>query len=67
MVEGKEKSGTLITASFAADQGKPVFAVPGPINEPNSYAPNYLIQSGAKLIMQVSDILDEIKFANTNL
>lgn len=62
VVEGEKKSGTLITASFAADQGKPVFAIPGPINSPNSFAPNFLIQNGAKLTTGIGDISDEVKF-----
>jgi DNA processing protein len=60
VVEGYRKSGTLITASHAADQGKTVFAVPGPITSPASEAPFFLLQNGAKLATNIKDILDEI-------
>jgi len=60
IVEGSQKSGSLITAKLAADQGKEVLAVPGPILSPNSVAPNGLIKSGAKLVEDVEDILEEV-------
>lgn len=60
VIEGRMKSGTFYTVKAAADQGRPVFAVPGPINSPASEAPNYLIQNGAKLITKVSDVLEEL-------
>lgn len=66
VIEGEKKSGTLITASFAAEQGKTVFAVPGPITSKNSGATSFLIQNGAKLTTSVSDIFDEIKFLDIN-
>lgn len=59
VVEGKKKSGSLITADFAMEQGKEVFAVPGPIRSPLSEGPHILIQNGVKLCMQASDILEE--------
>lgn len=58
VVEGKEKSGTLITARHAAEQGKDVYAVPGPINSPLSFAPNFLIKEGCKVATSPKDILD---------
>lgn len=60
IVEAKMKSGAMITASWAADQGRDVFAVPGPINLPTSEGPNYLIKQGAKLTTDVNDILEEL-------
>lgn len=60
VVEAKERSGTLITASFAGEQGREVFAIPGNINSIYSKGTNKLIQDGAHLIMGVDDIIDEI-------
>jgi len=60
VVEGAEKSGTLLTASHAADQGKIVFAVPGQITSPLSAAPFYLLKNGAKMLTCIGDILDEL-------
>ena len=60
VVEGAKKSGTLLTASHAANQGKTVFAVPGQITSPAAEAPLFLLQNGAKLATSVKDILDEL-------
>lgn len=60
VVEGRERSGSLITAHRALEQGRPVFAVPGPIDSPQSFAPNALISKGAKLTASFSDILEEL-------
>lgn len=59
VIEAKEKSGALITAEYALNHNREIFAVPGPIHHLNSYGPNKLIQKGAKLIMDANDILDE--------
>lgn len=61
VIEGAQKSGTLLTASAAAAQGREVFAVPGPITSPVSKAPHFLIRNGAKLVEKVEDILEELK------
>ncbi len=60
VVEGKRKSGTILTANAAAEQGRQVFAVPGEITSPMSEAPYFLIENGAKMAIKVKDILDEL-------
>lgn len=60
VIEGTDKSGTLLTAAHAASQGRDVFAVPGPITSPTSAAPNLLIKQGAKMVTDVRDILEEL-------
>ncbi|MBI4059383.1 DNA-protecting protein DprA [Candidatus Microgenomates bacterium] len=61
VIEGTEKSGTLLTAAHAAAQGRDVFAVPGPITSINSAAPHILLKNGAKLVSKAQDILEELK------
>lgn len=55
-----KSSGALITADFAAEQGRDVFAVPGSILTQGSIGPNRLIQDGAKLVTKVEDLLEEL-------
>jgi DNA processing protein len=60
VVEAGLNSGALITASQAIEQGRNVYAVPGHINAPTAMGSNRLIQQGAKLVMEASDILDDL-------
>lgn len=59
VVEGAKDSGALITARYAAEQGKEVFAPPGPLTSEMSAAPNILLKEGAKLVTSIDDILEE--------
>jgi DNA processing protein len=60
VVEGAERSGSLITARLAYEQGRDVFAVPGNITSAKSFGPNYLIQDGAKLVQTWRDVIEEL-------
>ncbi len=60
VIEAALKSGSLITAGIAAEQGRPVMALPGRVDVPTAQGCNKLIQDGAVLIMTVDDIIDEI-------
>jgi DNA processing protein len=61
VVEAGANSGALITATQAIEQGRSVYAVPGHINAPSAIGSNRLIQQGAKLVMDASDILDDLQ------
>ncbi len=67
VIEAPEKSGAMITATQAAEQGRDVFAVPGAIFSAASGGTNRLIQDGAKLVITVDDILDELNIAHRNV
>jgi DNA processing protein len=61
VVEAGYRSGALITVNHAAEQGREVFAVPGPIDSPASAGCLELIRDGAKLVRSAEDILDDLR------
>src|SRR5439155_25882799 len=60
VVEASERSGTLITARHAAEQGREVFAIPGPVDSTTSAGCLHLIREGATLIRGVDDVLEAL-------
>lgn len=66
IIEAAAKSGALITARHAAEQGRPVFAVPGPLDSPASAGTHSLLRQGAILIRGVEDILEELEGVTTS-
>jgi DNA processing protein len=61
IIEAAEKSGALITAEHALEQGRTVFAVPGPIDSPSSAGTNALIREGAVLVRGAEDVIEELE------
>jgi DNA processing protein len=60
VVEGAQYSGSLITARLAMEFGREVFAVPGNVTQPVSFAPNQLIRQGAKLVTNGEDVIEDL-------
>lgn len=73
VIEAPERSGSLVTARLAAEQGREVFVFPGPTNHPNYAGSHKLIRDGARLVGSVEDIIEDLgdkipksKFQNSN-
>jgi DNA processing protein len=64
VVEAGEQSGALITANFAADQGRDVFAVPGSIFQRGSVGTNRLIRDGATPVVSANDVLEALNLTS---
>jgi len=60
IVEGRQYSGSLITARLAMEFGREVFGVPGNVTQEVSFAPNLLIKQGAKLVTNAEDVIEEL-------
>lgn len=60
VIEGSHRSGTLVTARLAAEQGREVWAVPGRVEDTNSAAPNYLIRNGANIVIEAQEIIESL-------
>lgn len=64
VIEGNERSGALITARYAKEQGRPVYALPGNVDNRESRVTNLLIRDGAKLFMSADDIVRDFEEAS---
>ncbi len=67
VVEAASKSGSLITAELALDQGRDVFAIPGRVDSPKSHGAHRLLQEGAMLVQSVDDIILQLGFTGSHL
>lgn len=64
IVEAPLRSGSLVTAKHALDQGREVFVVPGPISHTNYQGSHYLLRNGARLVTSAEDILEDLGLAD---
>lgn len=67
VMEAKEKSGSLITADMALEQGKDIYALPGAVTSPLSQGCHYLISQGAGILISPSDLLKQLHLSEDNL
>lgn len=67
VLEAKEKSGSLITADIALEQGKDVYALPGAVTSPLSQGCHYLISQGAGILISPSDLLKDLQITDVKL
>jgi DNA processing protein len=67
VIEAMQRSGTMITADYALEQGRDVFAVPGSPTDPRAYGTNLLIKTGAVLVRDAQDILCEMNIATSQI
>jgi len=66
LLEGRIKSGGMITVGHALEQGREVFALPGPVNREGSEAPHKLLKEGARLVTCARDILEDMGWLSEN-
>jgi len=67
VMEARKKSGSLITADYAMEQGKEVYALPGRVTDALSEGTNHLIQQGAGIFVSVEDFLQELQLQPKNI